>query len=102
MEAKEPPRSILRKRVTFPAPEKELVAINVDEEVHNTAKAKPESKDQECSAILDQADAGTNTDDEKPVTFSRKVQTSGNYTEDMDSLLLILEANKRKKKMLRK
>jgi hypothetical protein len=36
------------------------------------------------------------------VTFSRKVQTSGNYTEDMDSLLLILEANKRKKKMLRK
>jgi hypothetical protein len=36
------------------------------------------------------------------VTFSRKAQTSGNYTEDMNSLLLILEANKRKKKMLRK
>ena len=102
MQAKEPPKSILRKRVTFPAPEKETIAIDVDQEANYTANANPEGKKTESPAITDKADAGTHTDDEKPVTFSRKSQTSSDYAADQVSLLTILEANKRKKKMLRK
>ena len=41
-------------------------------------------------------------EDDDHFHISRTTQTKGEYTEDMDSLLLLLEANKRKKKILRK